>query len=584
MAGQPKPTFYVALFLVVVGLAALGIYRFSNVIFPKGDNKNGDGKPTEDLKPGDLGFGAERADTADPQTPKAPNWVPSERLPEVKGTSDYKLTDNTVRFAINVWAGWGPIILANDGFAAGKVWKTSDGKEYKIELVLIDNPVAMRDSYANGEVQIGWGTLDMLPLFMEGFVDRNGKPRDSRVMPRVFQQIDWSNGGDGIVTRESIKTVADLRGKKLALAQNSPSHYFALNMLVAGGLQPSEVQMQFTEDAFKAADAFAALPEVAGCVSWAPNIYTLSDAPGNHMLVSTQTANKLITDVWFARADFAKDHPGLIEALVRGIFDAMEEMKEEARKNKCADLMAAGYNIPVKDTLSMFGDAHSTNWAENREFFLNQHNPTNFEHVWKQAYLLYGHIRSITHQPVPFDQVMDFSVIEKLGQDSKYANQRDEYQVTYVAKSVEEIQGAEKDPIVTHTVRIHFAPRSYNLEETIERRRNGKMVSELYDPTIDATLEDVAALVGKFGSARVVIEGHTDSSMRDEGGEKIVELVRELSENRANAVKQALVRKYPSIDPNQLSVKGWGWDRPLEPENHAKNRRVEVKVYPAEQE
>ena len=34
------------------------------------------------------------------------------------------MTDHTVRFAINVWAGWGPIIFANDGFKAGKVWKT----------------------------------------------------------------------------------------------------------------------------------------------------------------------------------------------------------------------------------------------------------------------------------------------------------------------------------------------------------------------------------------------------------------------------------------------------------------------------
>ena len=147
-----------------------------------------------------------------------------------------------MRFALNVWAGWGPIILANDGFKPGKVWKTPDGKEFKVELVLIDNPVAMRDAYAAGEVHIGWATLDMVPLFMEGFVDKTGQPRDSRVMPRIYQQVDWSNGGDGIVAREAIKTVSDLRGKKVVLAQNSPSHYFLLNMLVSGGVQPSEVE------------------------------------------------------------------------------------------------------------------------------------------------------------------------------------------------------------------------------------------------------------------------------------------------------------------------------------------------------
>ena len=42
------------------------------------------------------------------------------------------------------------------------------------------------------------------------------------------------------------------------------------------------------------------------------------------MLVTTAQANKLIADVWFARADFAQDHPDIIEGLVRGIFDAME--------------------------------------------------------------------------------------------------------------------------------------------------------------------------------------------------------------------------------------------------------------------
>jgi outer membrane protein OmpA-like peptidoglycan-associated protein len=62
-------------------------------------------------------------------------------------------------------------------------------------------------------------------------------------------------------------------------------------------------------------------------------------------------------------------------------------------------------------------------------------------------------------------------------------------------------------------------------------------------------------------------------------------LVQELSLNRANSVKEAVLRKFPSLQPNQFSTAGMGWDRPADaadPENHAKNRRVEIKVYPAE--
>jgi len=332
-AGQPKPTFYVALALVVLGLIAFAVYR-SDIVAPKPVQPQGGagGQPQGKLEPKDLGpeQHAESTDSTSPTTVKEYNFKPAEKLPPVKGVAAYKpLKDNTVRFALNVWAGWAPIVLANNGFKAGQEWKTADGKPFKVDLVLIDNPVQMRDAYAAGEVHIGWATLDMVPLFLESFVDPQGNPRDSRIMPRVYQQVDFSNGGDGVVVRENIKTVADLRGKKLVLAQNSPSHYFALNMLVSGGVQLSEVNMVFTEDAFQAAAAFNAQKDIAGCVSWAPDIYNLAKAKGNRLLVTTKEANHLIADVWFARADFARDNTPIIEAISRGIFDAMERLKQE---------------------------------------------------------------------------------------------------------------------------------------------------------------------------------------------------------------------------------------------------------------
>jgi NitT/TauT family transport system substrate-binding protein len=584
MNGQPKTPFYVVLFLVVGGLLAFAAYR-SDLFGRKGGVQEGPrpgaGDGAGDIDPGMIGQAAEDADSSAVTTVKEYVFKPAERLPEVTGISAYKaLDDNTVRFALNVWAGWGPIILANEGFKPGKVWKTPGGKEFKVELVLIDDPVAMRQAYAAGEVHIGWATLDMVPLFMEGFVKKTGEPQDSRVMPRIYQQVDWSNGGDGIVAREAIKTVADLRGKKVVLAQNSPSHYFLLNMLVSGGVQPSEVDMIFTPTAFEAAAAFNAQRDISAAVSWAPDIYTLAEARGNRMLVTTQTANKLIADVWFARADFAKDHSDKIEALVRGIFDGMEELKKEDRKAEAARLMAEGYNIPASDTLNMFADAHNTNWAENFQFFLNQNNPTNFERVWSQAYYLYRRIGQITHQPVSFDKVMDFSIIEKLGREEKYRTQRDEYQMTFAPKAARDVQ-AESEEILTNTIVIQFFPNSWDLYKKINRDEGGAVTEVLYDPNVDNVLQEVANMAGQFGAARIIIEGHTDSSRRGQVPES---MVKELSLNRANAVRESLVNKF-GMDPNRINAAGMGWDRPADsndPENHAKNRRVEIKVYTAE--
>src|SRR5438067_3654983 len=567
--GQPKPAFYVAVLLVVLGLVGLAVWQYGGV-----RSRLQSGQISQDeLK--QMKGGAEAPDASGITTVKEYKFVAASRLPEVKGISSYKpMADRTVRFAINVWAGWSPIIYANNGFRPGKTWKSPAGKDFKVELVLIDDPVAMRDAYAAGTIHVGWATLDMVPLFLEGL------RKDSRVMPRIFQQIDWSNGGDGIVVRDTVKTMADLRGKTIVLAQNSPSHFFALNALINAGVQPAEVEFKFTQDAFQAAAAFNADKRLAGVVSWAPDIYNLEKVKGNHTLVTTSTANKLIADIWFVRADFAKDNPEIMEGLARGIFDAMQDLKAQDARQKVAKLMAAGYSIPESDALGMLGDAHSTNYAENRDFFLNQNNPTSFERTWSTAYFLYKKINAVTQQ-TPFDQVMDFSVIQKLGSEQKYASQKNEYDIQFAPASAGSVQG-EKEEILTKTVVIHFFPNSWDLNKKVTRAADGKDVEELYDPNVGFVVEEIGKLAGQYGAARIVIEGHTDGSMKASVPRN---LVQELSLNRANAVKEALVRKFPSLQPNQFASAGMGWDRPFDPadpENSAKNRRVEIKVYPAE--
>lgn len=574
---KPKPLFFIVLALVVLGLVG---YAFRGVLFPSGKTTSGTQQETQGpITPADLKGNevSEAPDANVPTTVKEYNFVASEKLPPVKEKSDYQpLQDRTVKFALNVWAGWAPIILQNEGSAPGKLWQTPGGEPFKVELVLIDNPVSMRDAYASGQVHIGWATLDMVPLFMEEL------KKDNRIMPRIFQQVDWSNGGDGIVIRRSAAknpqkpTMTDLKGKKIALAQNSPSEYFVLNALVNGGIQPGEVEFVYTEDAFQAAAAFNSDKSIAACVSWAPDIYTLSELPENHLLVSTATANKLIADVWFARADFARDHLDICEGIVRGIFDGMAKMETTEGKNQAAALMSKMYGLPEADTAGMLADAHSTNYAENRDFFLNQNNPANFERTWNTAYMLYRRMNRVS-APTPFDKVMDFSIIQKLADEEPYKSSRNEYQVNFAPKTVQTVK-AEGTEILTKVITIHFYPNSWDIRKTITKREGGQDVEVLYDPNVDFVLEEVAKLAGQYGAANIIIEGHTDASMK---GKVAAEVVKELAEHRANSVKEALVNKYNNLNPNQFSVDGVGWDRPADTAdalNHAINRRVEIKV------
>jgi len=568
---RPKPLFYITLLIIIAGLVA---YGFRDTIFPKGPDTTTGSISKDELT---QTAGVEASDANVPTTVKEYKFLPSEKLPPITQTSGYDpLVNRTVKFALNVWAGWAPIILQNEGGLAGKEWTTPNGETFKVELVLIDNPVSMRDAYASGNVHIGWATVDMIPLFMDEL------RKDDRIMPRIFQQVDFSNGGDGIVIRRSAAkdprspTIKDLKGKRIVLAQNSPSEYFLLNALVNGGVQPSEVEFIYTEDAFQAAAAFNSDKSIAACVSWAPDIYNLSEIESNHLLVSTVTANKLIADVWFARADFARDHMDICEGLVRGIFEGMAKMKTEEGRQAAAKYMAGLYSIPETDCYGMLGDAHSTNYAENRDYFLNQNNPANFERSWNTAYLLYRKMNRISQQ-VPFDQVIDFSILQKLANEEPYRSSRNEYMVNFAPKTVQSIK-AEGSEILTKVVTLHFFPNSWDLRKTITEYVDGKQVERPYEPNVDAVLEEVGRLAGQYGAANIVVEGHTDASMK---GQVSPQLVKELSSNRAAAVKTELLKIFPEFNANQFSTDGAGWDRPFDmddPENHAKNRRVEIKV------
>jgi NitT/TauT family transport system substrate-binding protein len=506
------------------------------------------------------------------------DFMPAESLPPVKGVSNYEWDEKNpvVKFPINVWIGWAPIIAANGGLAPSKESVFYKKYGFQVELQVVDNPIQARDAFAAGKFHILWGTLDMMALFAPEMA------KDSRSALRIFQQIDWSNGGDGVVARNGIKSINDLKpqgGKKrvIALAQQSPSHYYILSLLYYAGIEPDEVEFRFTGDAFQAAAAFLNDKTIDVCVSWSPDIYNLADPKKSGLkdvtlISTTKDAKRVIADVWAARADFAKDKPDVIQGLVAGIFEGMDLVKADPKK--VARLVEKAYNLKEGDAEAMFGDAHLTNCAENVEFFLNRNNPTNFESTWKAIASIYGRSGFLDVKALPqWNQVADPRVIEAVAPDFKH--QKNEYQETFAPVALD-FDPDKKKEILTRVVRIHFAP-------------NVAKVDSAYDPNAEKIVEEVARMASQFGGSTIVIQGHADRSKYKEAEalgpeflKKHGEKVKQLSELRAKGVVDAILAKYPSFKKDQFVAQGLGWEKPLA--NDALSRRVEIRVLSPEQE
>ncbi|NLI78819.1 MAG: OmpA family protein [Candidatus Riflebacteria bacterium] len=583
----PTPLGKAVMVLFILGCLVFAAFNFSpslkNAIMGTGSGTgSGSGsRPSGPANTGSASGGAEplkveAPDTKGITTVQEYAYVPQEKLPPVKGVSGYEWdeTRKTVEFPINVWIGWLPIVAANNGFAPNDESIFFKKYGFRVNLKLIDDPVVARDTYASGKSHVLWGTLDMMVLFAGELM------KDSRTAPRIFQQIDWSSGGDGIVVRGNIRSVKDLQGKTVVYAQNSPSQYFINNLLVNAGLGPGKITHKFTSTAFEAAAAFVSDKSIDACVSWAPDIYTIPEkVAGTRVLTTTAEANRLIADVYAVRADFAKDHPEVVKGLVGGIFEGMALLKNGANKAKAFQWMADGYGMKVEDIKGMENDAHLTTFGENKEFFLNKNNPTNFERTWNNITAVYREL-GLVGTPVRFDEVMDFSVIQGYDKEGAFKDQQEVAQSRFVPTTYKKVSA--EAPVLTQTVRINFFPNSSNLYEPEHDEFGAAIPNSLYDPSVDATLEKVGRLVGQYERAMIGVVGHTDASMKGKVPEKAV---KELSDARAQAVRDALVRKY-KFPANKLIAIGKGWDEPADgadPANHALNRRVEIQVFTPEQ-
>ncbi len=486
--------------------------------------------------------------------------VPAAPIAPIKTTAAYaKLgSPRIVRFAINVWAGWAPLVFANQGLAAKRIWKDAKGGDFQVWLVSLDDPTMLANSLAEGKLHVGWSTVDSLPLVA-------ARLSDPRTRPRVVQQVDWSFGGDGVVVRDTIPDVAALRGQDIVLAQASPSHFMLLSLLADAGLTPADVRPTFVANAFEAAAAFHADPKYAAAVTWEPDVEILAKAPGSHLLVDTVAARRMIADVWFARSDFARDHPEIIEGLARGILDATDALADDANRSATANLLDSAFELPRGTAKAMFGDAHWTNYAENRAFFLDANNPTSFVHTYTRAQQLFLAAKVID-RAVPVDQLVDTTVVKRLAK--RYPSSANTYEHHWAPPDADAFS---KPSVLAHRVAITFFPNSSDLHKKVDNK--------LVDPDVDAKLEDIARVVAQFAGARIEIAGHSDTSMKGVADES---LVRELSLHRAEAVRDELVKRF-QLPADQLVARGYGWDKPADladPDNHAKNRRIEIKVFP----
>jgi NitT/TauT family transport system substrate-binding protein len=150
---------------------------------------------------------------------------------------------------------------------------------------------------------------------------------------RIIMVADTSFGGDGILASNSIGSIADFKGERIAVEEGGVSHFFLLQVLnKEAGLSGDDISIvNVTPDAAAAAYQTG---KVDIAVTYSPFLQKANQArQDGRIIYDTSKMPTAIVDVYIFSPQFIEENPGTAKAFVRGILRGKEFLntnREEA--------------------------------------------------------------------------------------------------------------------------------------------------------------------------------------------------------------------------------------------------------------
>lgn len=449
----------------------------------------------------------------------APAGAQEKRFADVVGPGTVGAVTQTAPLQVPyiTWGGDMATFYANGGLTT-KAGSLFQKQGLNLKLNAGDDFVQQVRDYRAGKTPFLRGTFHMMGLASEVI---GGDPRTKGV---VILQMTWS-AGDHLVSRAGIKTVADLRGKTIALQQNGPHVGMLDDVLKTAQLKWDDIKVVWTKDLTGTADspaelfrkrndihaAFAITPDMAGLTGGltATGSGAEGTVNGARVLVSTAELSRSIADVYVCRKDFYDANKELVTKFVAGYLKACEEVIDLKKKHETAStpeyraLLQMTQDIYGKTTIPTLDDAHGlltdcalVGYPGNVAFFNQKGNMSGFEAFQKTAIDLAvnrGYTKVATGL---FPSGLDYESPAFKSYLTRTTGERGErFRAEAVRQEIELLGaggGLDDKTIVSFT--INFEPNQ----------------TEFSDLQYGAEFQRVIETAEKFGNAVIAIRGHAD--------------------------------------------------------------------------
>jgi NitT/TauT family transport system substrate-binding protein len=212
-----------------------------------------------------------------------------------------------VRLGFSAWPGWFPWQVSQDK-------KIFDTNKITVNLKWFDGYLDSISALNAGQLDANSQTLGDTIASIAGGADQV-----------VVLTNDNSTGNDKIIVNKDIKSVADLKGKKIAAEEGTVDHFLLIQGLKKAGLTAKDIKFIPLETG-KAAAAFAA-GQVDGVAVFAPFTTQALKLPGSKELFSSKDFPGSISDHLVVSRKFITEHPDKVQAMVDSWFATLDYIK-----------------------------------------------------------------------------------------------------------------------------------------------------------------------------------------------------------------------------------------------------------------
>jgi NitT/TauT family transport system substrate-binding protein len=256
-------------------------------------------------------------------------------------------TDTPVRIGYSAWPGWIP-------------WKVTEDKGLFQQ--------------AGVPVTLQWfdGYLDSINALNAGQLDCNSQTLGDTISSiaggadlQVVLTNDYSTGNDQIIAAPGIRSVADLKGKRVAAEEGTVDHYLLLLGLKKAELSAKDITFVPLETGAAAAAFVAGKVDAVGV--FAPFTTQALKRAGSTTLFSSKDFPGAISDHLVCRSAFVASNPEKVQKLVNAWFATLGAIKAEPKVSLAILAERAGVSEPEYQAY----DAGTTilNLQQNKQVF-----------------------------------------------------------------------------------------------------------------------------------------------------------------------------------------------------------------------